>query len=343
MLQKIRLIPTMVLAGSLVAGAAACTTGGASAAPGAASGKNITIGFLQRQLDAPYYKAMEVDAQAYAKAHGFSVTFENANSDAVTQMNQASDLVGKGVSALVVDAVDPNAEKTYLARIAKQVPVVFEDTGINGVGVAAVTSNNFNNGLQAGKMTGQRLLSDGHKRGSTITMLILNGGPTDAVVGPDRQAGFLAGLKADGLNYKIQASTSALYTEDQAVPATQDMLAAHPNPDLILGLNDSMALGALTVLKDRHNTTTLVAASSDGQKQALALMMPSPVGQGCKSQYVATGLNSPSLATTGGLQIAYEVATGKVKASSVQKSQYTESTGINCQNVAKFYNVNSIF
>ncbi|HLI39845.1 MAG TPA: substrate-binding domain-containing protein, partial [Streptosporangiaceae bacterium] len=275
--------------------------------------------------------------------HGFSVTFENANSDAVTQLNQASDLVGKGVNALVIDAVDPNAEKSYLERIAKQVPVVFEDTGIAGVGVAAVTANNYNNGLQSGKMTAERLLAGGHKRGSMITMLILNGGPTDAVVGPERQRGFLAGLKSEGLNYQVQAATSALYTEDQAVPATQDMLAAHPHPDLILGLNDSMTLGALTVLKDRHNTTTLVAAASDGQKQALALMMPPPVGQGCKSQYVSTGLNSPSLATTGGLRIAYEVASGKVKASSVKKSQYTESTGIDCHNVKNFYNPKSIF
>jgi ribose transport system substrate-binding protein len=344
MLRKSRTISAIALAAAVLAGASACTTGGAPAAPNSGgSGKKLVIGFLQRQLDAPYYKAMESDAQAYAKAHGFSVTFENANSDAVTQMNQASDLVGKGVNALVIDAVDPAAEKTYLTRIAHEVPVVFEDTGIDGVGVSAVTSNNYNNGLQAGKMTGQRLIADGHKKGSTVTTLVLNGGPTDAVVGPDRQSGFLAGLKADGLSYKVEASTSATYTEDQAVPATQDMLAAHPKPDLILALNDSMALGALKVLNDRHDTGTLVAAPSDGQKQALQLMMPPPVGQGCKGQYVATGLNSPSLATTGGLKIAWGVASGKVKASSVKKSQYTKSTGIDCQNVKQFYDPKSIF
>ncbi|MFL4910636.1 sugar ABC transporter substrate-binding protein [Streptomyces sp. MMS24-I2-30] len=344
MLRKNRVISTVALAAAVLVSASACSTGGATADAGAGNhGKKLVIGFLQRQLDAPYYKAMEVDAQTYAKAHGFSVTFDNANSDAVTQMNQATDLVGKGVNALVIDAVDPAAEKTFLTRISHEVPVVFEDTGIDGVGVAAVTSNNYNNGLQAGKMMGQRLISDGHKKGSTVSTLILNGGPTDTVVGPNRQSGFLAGLKAAGLNYKVEASTSATYTQDQAVPATQNMLAAHPKPDLILALNDSMALGALKVLNDRHDTGTLVAAAADGQKQALQLMMPPPVGQGCKSQYVATGLNSPSLATTGGLRIAWEVASGKVKASSVKKAQFTESTGINCQNVAKFYDPKSIF
>ena len=121
------------------------------------------------------------------------------------------------------------------------------------------------------------------------------------------------------------------------------MLARYPHPDLILANNDSMGLGALTVLKDDHNTTTLIAAASDGQKQALALMMPPPIGDGCHGQYVSTGLNSPSLATIGGLQIAFAVASGKVKASSVKKLIYTESTGINCHNVKQFYNPKSIF
>jgi ribose transport system substrate-binding protein len=322
------------------------STGIISAQPSAATPKagiHITIGFLQQELGAPYFKAMEVIAASYAKEHGFSIVFENANLDPVTQLDQASDLVGRGVQALVIDAVGGPSEKDYLLKIATKVPVVFEDNGIPGVGVATVQADNYNNGFQSGKMTGERFKLMGYKRGSTITMLSLHGMPGDVVVGPAREGGFFAGLKSEGFSYKIEGQADAEYNEDQAVPATEDMLARYPHPDLILANNDSMGLGALTVLKDDHNTTTLIAAASDGQKQALALMMPSPIGEGCHSQYISTGLNSPTLATIGGLKIAFAVASGQVKASSVKKLVYTKSSGIDCHNVKQFYNPKSIF
>ena len=51
------------------------------------------------------------------------------------------------------------------------------------------------------------------------------------------------------------------------------MLAGNPDIDLILGLNDSMALGAYNVVngKDQYKNV-YVAASADGQKEALALI-----------------------------------------------------------------------
>ena len=175
----------MVLAGS---------TGIISVQPSAATtkaGVHITIGFLQQELGAPYFKAMEVIAASYAKEHGFSVVFENANLDPVTQLDQASDLVGRGVQALVIDAVAGPSEKDYLLKIAAKVPVVFEDNGIPGVGVTTVQANNYNNGFQSGKMTGERFKLMGYKKGSIITMLSLHGMPGDVVVGPARKVGSL--------------------------------------------------------------------------------------------------------------------------------------------------------
>ena len=77
--------------------------------------------------------------------------FENANLDPVTQLDQASDLVGRGVQALVIDAVAGPSEKDYLLKIATKVPVVFEDNGIPGVGVATVQADNYNNGFSPAK------------------------------------------------------------------------------------------------------------------------------------------------------------------------------------------------
>ena len=66
-----------------------------------------------------------------------------------------------------------------------------------------------------------------------------------------------------------------------------------PTSTWSLGLNDSMALGAYNVIKDKAQYKNVyVAASADGQKEALALIKEG----GCNGKYISTGLNSPSLA-----------------------------------------------
>jgi ABC-type sugar transport system substrate-binding protein len=319
----------------------ACGTVGGSSTSGATGGagktkkvSEVTIGFAQRQMDAPYYASMQSMAQDLAKKQGFKLVFQNASGDAVTQLNQVQTMLSQGVDALVVNAISPETERTQLTQAAKQVPVLFVDTGIPNVGVSAVQSDNKQIGRLSGDITAKRF----HK-GDTIKIAILNGGPNDEIVGPNRQAGFLQGLKESGVNYTVVAATSATYTQDAAVPATESMLAAHPDVNLVLGLNDAMALGALSVLRKQGNTKVLVAAAADGQKEALAEISKG----GCTGQYVSTGLNSPSLAAEKVFQLAVALATGKQDPKTVDKVSLTKAAGIGCDNVADYYNPKSVF
>ncbi|MGY2747860.1 sugar ABC transporter substrate-binding protein [Arthrobacter sp. UYCu723] len=310
------------------------SSGGTSAAAVKKDVKNLKIGFLQRQVDAPYYKAMEVAAQKVSKEQGFELLFQNANGDPVTQLNQAQTMVSQGVDALIVNAISPNTQKQQLKQIAGDIPVIFVDTGIPDVGVTAVTSDNYEIGKLSGALTAKRFT-----KGEAVDVAILNGGANDESVGPKRQQGFLDGLKEGGVTYKVVAEASAVYAQDKAVPAAESMLSAHPEVDLILGLNDAMALGALTVLQDQKNTTTLVAASADGQKEALAEIKRG----GCQGQYVSTGLNSPSLATGRGFEIAIALATGQKAAGDFKKEEFTKAAGIDCNNVDEYYNPENVF
>ncbi|WP_037081224.1 substrate-binding domain-containing protein [Pseudonocardia spinosispora] len=331
-------IPRLVVTALSVVALSACGTVGSGSAPtGQKEAKDVhqvKIGFAQRQMDAPYYAAMQAIAQQKAKEQGFTLLFQNANGDPVTQINQVQTMLSQGVDALVVDAISPETERTQLAQVAGQVPLIFIDTSIPGVGLTAVQSDNKQIGELSGKLTAKRFPPS-----STVKVGILNGGPNDEIVGPARQQGFLDGLKAGGVTPDVVASATATYTQEQAVPATESMLAAHPDIQLVLGLNDSMALGALKVLRDQHNTTTLVAASADGQKEALAEISKG----GCSGQYVSTGLNSPNLAAEGGFDIAVKVATGALDPKSVQPQTYTKAAGIGCDNIAEYYKPDSIF
>lgn len=295
--------------------------------------KSITIGFAQRTADAPYYVAMQKRAEQLAKEKGFKLLFQSANGDPVSQIDQVNTMLSQGVDALIVNAVSADTEKTQMTTAAGRAPLLFIDTPIPDVGFTTVQSDNATIGKDAGALMAERIGA-----GKTVKVAILNGGPTDLEVGPARRKGFLAGLESKGVKYQIVAEATASYAQDKAVPATEDMLSANPDIDVIFGYNDAMALGALSVLKSKANTKALVAGV-DGQKEALKAITDG----GCTGQYVSTGLNSPSLAAEQAVDIAIKVATGQAAKDSFGKVNYTKATGINCNNVKEFYDANSVF
>lgn len=326
---------TGALAASLVACGSTTDVGDSATAEGeTVPVEDIKIGFVQRQLDAPFYTSMITISEEIAEEQGFDLQVQNAGGDPVKQLNQAETMQAQGVDAILVDAISPETQKARLEAIAETTPIIFVDTGVSGVGVTSVTSNNEKIGSLSGELTAERL-----GEGSEITVAILNGGPNDEIVGPARQKGFLDGLESGGVTYEIVAEASAVYARDKAVPTTESMLAANPDVDLILGLNDAMALGALTVLRDHGNSDTLVAAASDGQKEALKEIKEG----GCDGQYVSTGLNSPSLAAERGMEIAIQIATGEAGPDDFDEQEFTKAEGINCENIDEFYDPNSEF
>jgi ribose transport system substrate-binding protein len=325
----------VALAGALALGGCATDSNvsNQSAAPDQSKDKKIVIGFAQQSLTAPYFVAMQKEAERQAQEQGFELVFQNANMDPVVQMNQAETMVAQGVNALLVNTVNVGGEEAKMKALAAEVPVIFIDTAIPKVGVAAVQSDNVAIGKGAGEIMAGRF-----GKGATINVAILHGGPRDEFTGPNRRAGFLEGLEAGGAAYKIVAEADANYAQEPAVTATETILAAHPEVDVIYGLNDSMALGALQALRTLGNTKVLVAGI-DGQKEAMAEIK----NGGCSGQYVSTGLNSPSEATAAGIEIALSLIRGEKQASDIPPVVTTRAAGIGCQNIDEFYNPDSVF
>lgn len=299
--------------------------------------RDVVVGFAQQQLQAPYFSAMQVEAEEIAKRQGFTLLFQSANKDPVIQMNQMQAMLAQGADVLIVNATSVKGQKEMMTQIASQVPVTYIDTSVPGTGMTSVQSDNLTIGRKSGEITAKRFLDQGK---SSIKMVILTGPATDEFVGPNRRGGFLDGLKQGGLAYDILAEQPGDYQQDKGQIGAENMLAAHPDVDLILGLNDSMALGAYNVIKNKPAYQNVyVAASADGQKEALALIKEG----GCEGRYISTGLNSPSLAAEEAIKISIEVATGAKKPSEYPKESFTEAVGIGCENIDQYYNPNSIF
>jgi ribose transport system substrate-binding protein len=298
---------------------------------------DVVVGFAQQQLQAPYFAAMQVQAEGIAKEQGFKLLFQSANKDPVIQMNQMQAMISQGSDVLVVNATSVKGQKPMMTQIGSEIPVIYIDTSVPGTGTTSVQSDNLTIGRESGKITAKRFLDAGK---SSIKMVILTGPATDEFVGPNRRQGFLDGLKEGGLQFDILSEQTGDYQQDKGQVAAENMLAANPDIDLIMGLNDSMALGAYNVVngKDQYKNV-FIAASADGQKEALALIKEG----GCTGRYISTGLNSPSLAAQDALKIAVDLATGKSKPADYPKESFTKAVGIGCENIDEYYDPQSVF
>ncbi|CAA9402714.1 MAG: Ribose ABC transporter, periplasmic ribose-binding protein RbsB [uncultured Quadrisphaera sp.] len=297
----------------------------------------VRIGFAQQQLQAPYFSAMQVRAEQIAAEQGFTLLFQSANKDPVIQMNQMQSMLAQDIDALVVNATSVAGQTEMMTQIASQVPVVYIDTSVPGTGTTSVQSDNLTIGRESGKITAKRFLDAGK---DSITMLILTGPATDEFVGPNRQKGFLEGLEEGGLQYEVVSAQPGDYAQDRGQVAAENMLAANSDVDLVMGLNDSMTLGAYNVIEANPDyDDILVAAAADGQKEALALIAE----DGCESRYISTGLNSPSLAAEDALKIAVDIATGATEPADYPKESFTEAVGIGCENIEEYYDPESVF
>ena len=297
----------------------------------------VVVGFAQQQLQAPYFAAMQVQSEQIAKEKGFKLLFQAANKDPVVQMNQMQAMMAQGANVLVVNATSVKGQKEMMTQISSKIPVVYIDTSVPGTGTTSVQSDNLTIGRESGKITAKRFLDMGKQ---SIKMVILTGPATDEFVGPARRQGFLDGLKEGGLQFEIKGEQSGDYAQDKGQVAAENMLAANPDTDLVLGLNDSMALGAYNVVNGQDKYKNVyVAASADGQKEGEALIKEG----GCTGKYISTGLNSPSLAAEQALQIAVDIATGAKKPSDYQPESFTKAVGIGCENIDEYYDPKSVF
>src|SRR4051795_7247596 len=298
---------------------------------------DVVVGFAQQQLQAPYFAAMQVQSEEIAKEQGFKLLFQAANKDPVIQMNQMQAMMAQGADVLVVNATSVKGQKEMMTQIASKIPVTYIDTSVPGTGMTSVQSDNLTIGRESGKLTAKRFKDMGK---TSITMVILTGPATDEFVGPNRRQGFLDGLKEGGLPFEIKAEQAGDYAQDKGQVAAENMLAGNPDVDLVMGLNDSMVLGAYNVIngKDRYKNVYL-AAAADGQKEGLALIKSG----GCKGRYISTGLNSPSLAAEEALKIAVDISTGAKKPADYPPESFTKAVGIGCKNIDEYYDPNSVF
>jgi ribose transport system substrate-binding protein len=306
--------------------------------PGTAHAKDCVVGISMYTLSAPYFVAQEKAASARAKELGCKVVAStDARNDMNKQIADVEDMVTKGVNLLILNPRDPEGLNTAVAAAAAQgVKIIVIDSGISPKAkiTALVQSNNTANGELVGGWLAQQT------KGKDLKIALLSGDKGN-VVGQDRRLGVFRGLvegqlqQSGTVKFQVVGQGWGGWNQEGGLKAMEDILTAHPDVNVVLAENDSMALGARKALADAKKLDgVLVLAAADGQKEALALIK--------QGQYGATGLNDPALVAKTGVELGVKALNGQLPAD-LPRVNYTPPAVINKENVDKYYNPNAVF
>jgi ribose transport system substrate-binding protein len=318
-----------LMGGALVAALMAGTMSFAQAA-------DCKIGVAMYTLSAPYFAAQQAAAIDQGKKAGCEVTTSDGQNDMGKQISDVEDMVAKGVNLLILNPRDPEGlVGAANAATAAGVKVVVMDSSINTKAkiITQVRSSNDQNGFLVGQWLAKKM------QGKPIKIILLSGSQGNEV-GRDRRLGVFRGLVEGQLvndgkaGFEVVGQGWGNWATEDGLKAAEDLLQAHPDVNVLLAENDSMALGGMKALQAAGKTDVLVLAAADGQKEALALIK--------EGKYGATGLNDPDLVARTAVDIGLKALKGDLSPDT-PKLELTTPAVITQENVDKYYRKDAVF
>lgn len=236
--------------------ACAVVLGGILAGPAGAQDAKPVIGLSKPNLKGPYPTAELYGILDEAKKFGFDVVVQDAGGYANIdkQLDQVSNLVIKGVKAVLIDPNDP-AALNGVAQQARAAGIFLVGAGVNVIASdvepdAAVSSSHCNIGreLAAGA---KKLLPSGGSLG-------ILAGPPGSFWATERLRCFKEDI--GGTNINIVAEMTSEQDAATSLTRASEMLQRNPELDMLYGADDVFGVGAARAAKaaDRCGKTKVI-------------------------------------------------------------------------------------
>jgi ribose transport system permease protein len=232
----------------------------------------LTIAFVPKALNSPFWGQMEEASEAEAAALGVDLISLAADreTDVERQYQIIENLIQQGVDAILLA---PSGSKELVPAIRKAndagIPVLLLDTRIDDAAAAAVGaevltyigSDNFEGGAVAGRYLAAEL-------GGIGDIAVIEG-ISGHETADQRRLGFLSGIEGSpGL--EVVASQTANWERARAYTVAENLLQAHPGLDAVFAANDEMALGAMEAIDAAGRLDRILVIGFDAIPDALA-------------------------------------------------------------------------
>jgi ABC-type sugar transport system substrate-binding protein len=234
-------------------------------------------------------------------------------------------LISQGVNVIFLQPVDSVGVAPSIAKAKRAgISVITLNIDATEPHAAHVEMNHYFGAMDIAKAMGDAM-------GGKGKVAILNA-PPGIIIRDQRTNGFTDGLKKYHPDIQVVADQVADWDRKKAQDVLTTILAAHPDITGVYGVNDSMAMGAMDVAKDKG--LKLVIFGNNGEKAALAAIEAGDMTgtqytdvfqQGRLAAAVATvlatgGVSAKAFASQGHLLMPYIIAT-KETVGQIQPSQ----------------------
>ncbi|MFK7848997.1 MAG: substrate-binding domain-containing protein [Rhodothermales bacterium] len=206
-----------------------------------------TVGVTVLTMTHPFFLDLVAELKAEAARSNIEVVVVSSEFDVARQKDQMSDFIVQQMDAIILCPSDSKAIGTSIKEANEAgIPVFTADIAalVDDVDVVAhIGIDNYNGGVMAGETMVKAL-------GGAGKVAIIDHPEVESVI--QRTSGFIKALEeanANGSSIELVSRLPGSGSMDKSFKAAEDMLQAHPDLDLIFGINDETALGALAAIE----------------------------------------------------------------------------------------------
>jgi ABC-type sugar transport system substrate-binding protein len=287
----------------------------------------VKVGYVVNFGSHEWYQNVIKGAQDTAKKQDYDFEWADANVDLSKQITQCENMLTRGVDVLMLSPVDPDGLSSVMSQAEEaDVPVVSEANTVPGA-KTAVGIKNLDAAKLLGEWAGEYITNTLH----TKAKVLIVGLPTQ-VDTRDRVEGFKQGLESSGADYEIAQEVNGGGLKDQALNVSADAITAHPDINMIFGINDDSALGGTQAYQeaglDVGKLTTLgFGVEGRAGKSALTSGGPYKAGLGMFPEFVGRTLIEQAKAIHDGKEVSDRTITPATVLTTENLSDYYTKSG----------------
>jgi len=200
--------------------------------------KTSTIGVLLPDLYGEFFSEVIRGIDLAARRSGYHLLVSSSHNDR-TEFEGAMRAMRGRVDGIIIMSPDIDAQ-ALMANLPDSHPVVLLNCAMRGAAFDSVSIDNS----RGARGIVRHLITHGHKR-----IAIIAGAPRN-VDGHERQLGYRAALRDASIDRDTRWETPGNFTEDSGFEAMRTLLKLRVRPTAVFAANDSMAIGALSALRE---------------------------------------------------------------------------------------------
>jgi ribose transport system substrate-binding protein len=252
--------------------------------------KPLKVGYTVQSMENAYFVSVVEGMKVAAKDMGIELVVADAAADASKHIDHIDNFIAQEVDVILISPVDEKAPEDAVAKAAEMgIPTIGINQTVAG-SAAFIGTSEFDFGFMGGQIAGKwlnQIEADGKIDGvlnaaGEIEVVVIRYDVIASLV--DRGDGLKAGLEDA---YTGAVKFDYVYEQDAADADTgyqvaETALTANPDVAIILGINDSSALGVYEacLARKEHTIDNTCITGLDALPEALALIAGDTMYQG---------------------------------------------------------------